>query len=132
MSDDERAVTAIFEELLPAFVRAGDVAGYVSLFADDCMWCPPDRPDQTGKAEIEAAVGALLGEFTVAPRFHADEVKVIERYAFVNGTSREIITPRAGGPQTIVDTREFWLLVKRHDEWKITRLIFNDKPPRAS
>jgi ketosteroid isomerase-like protein len=124
----EDTIKNIFEVELPGYVREGDVAGYMTLWSDNCMWCPPDRPDQTGKAEIEAGVTALLNEYTIDPTFQADEVKVVEQYGFVNGTSHELVTPKAGGPQTVVDTREFWLFVDESDGWKITRLIFNHKP----
>src|SRR4051812_19257991 len=120
---DEDAIRKIFLEELPGYVESGDVAGYMSLWADNCWWCPPDRPDEIGKAAIQTGVTVFFDEFTFQTTFHADEVMVVEQYGYINGTSHEIVTPKAGGPNQIVDTREFWLFVKGDDGgWKISRL----------
>ncbi|MFI0482940.1 YybH family protein [Actinomadura sp. 9N215] len=125
---NEDQIRRIFEVELASYVRAEDLDGYLSLWDEDCMWCPPNRPDRRGKDEIRTGVGDLLAEFAIDPSFRAEEVVVADEYGYVNGTLEAKVRPKGGGPESIVHGREIWLFRLASDGWKIARIIFNDKP----
>ncbi|GAA2399611.1 hypothetical protein GCM10010191_03350 [Actinomadura vinacea] len=125
---DETEIRRIFQEELPAYVRASDITGYMSLWDEDCMWCPPDLPERRGKDEIRKGVSDFLAEYEIDPTFHAEEIKVVEQYGYVCGTSYEEVRPREGGPSKTVRSREIWLLRRADGDWKIARIIFNHQP----
>jgi ketosteroid isomerase-like protein len=129
-SPDEKTLTSIFEVELPARVRAADVDGYMSLWGGaDPMWCIPDQPDAHGLDAIRAGVSALLAEDAIDATFTADAAVVLADRGYVNGTSRELVMPRNGGPTTIVYTREIWLFIRDAGTWKINCIVFKHSPP---
>jgi hypothetical protein len=131
-SPDEKTLTAIFEVELPGRVRAADIDGYMSLWGGtDPMWCLPDHPDAYGLDAIRTGVSALLAEDAIDATFTADSAVALGDRGYVNGTSRELVTPTNGGPATIVYTREIWLFVREDDAWKINCIVFKHSPPPA-
>jgi ketosteroid isomerase-like protein len=132
-STDEKTLTTIFEVELPDRVRAGDVDGYMNLWGGaDPMWCLPDQPDAHGLVAIRSGVSALLTEDAIDATFTADSAVALGDRGYVNGTSRELVTPKNGDPATIVYTREIWLFVKELDSWKINCIVFKHSPPPGS
>jgi ketosteroid isomerase-like protein len=129
MSSDEDALRRIFEDQLPASVRAGDADAYIGLWGGpDPMWCPQDVADVCGLEAIHAAVSALFAEYNIAAAFTADAVVAIGSHGYVRGTSEEQL--RAKNEQTVSTTytREVWLFVQEAGEWKINCMVFNHKP----
>jgi ketosteroid isomerase-like protein len=129
MSDDADTIRRIFEQELPAHIRAGDADGYISLWGgDDCLWCPQDSPDVFGRAAIHQAVADLLASVEIDPTFVADEAHAYDAHGYVLGTTSEKMRPRDGSPPSVLYTRELWQFVKDDGQWKIRCMVFNHKP----
>src|SRR5262245_54974771 len=103
---DVAEITRIFEQVLPSYVQAHDVAAYVTLYLPDGAWCPPNRADCLGTDAIFAGVTALLTGVNVDPHFVADEAYVNGSDGYVFGRSTLEITPQGGGQTTTVYNRE--------------------------
>jgi uncharacterized protein (TIGR02246 family) len=125
---DEDRLRTIFEEEMPACVRANDIPGYVSHFADEAVWCPSNAVDRYGPIQIAEGLTAALANLTIDPLFTADEVTVMGDFGYVFGRSKETLHPKDGSPTSVVDSRELWLFRKRDGAWKIYRMIWNFKP----
>lgn len=129
MADDEDTLRRIFEEQLPACIRAGDAGGYIRLWGGpDPMWCPQDVADVRGLDAIHAAVTVLFADFEITGVFTADEVAAIGSRGYVRGTSEEQLRAKSGDTVSTLWTREVWLFVHEGDEWKVNCMIFNHKP----
>ena len=129
MSSDDETLRRIFEEELPAHVRAGDADGYISLWGgDDCLWCPQDGADVRGRDAIHQAVATLLSQVDIDPSFSADEARAIGTHGYVLGTSAERLRPKDGSPESTLYTREVWLFVNEEGDWRIRCMVFNHKP----
>src|SRR5688500_17958893 len=98
---DEDQIRRIFEEEMPARVRANDIAGYVSHFADDAVWCPSNAVDRYGPIEIAEGLTATLANVNIDPLFTADEVKVMGDFGYVFGGSKETLHPKDGSATSV-------------------------------
>lgn len=110
------------------YANTHDAEGYVSLYAEDVLWSPPNGPDQTDTEGIQTAIQGLFDrlEFDVEPQ--ADEIQVLGDHAYVIGTINGVLTPRSGDDPLTVHFRILWILHSEQGEWKIIRQIWNNKP----
>lgn len=129
MASDKDTLRRIFEEQGPAQMRAGDIDGYIKLWAGpDPMWCPQDIADVRGLDAIRAAVGALFAEYDFTPAFTADGVVAQGSHGYVTGTARLGLRRKNDQRVSTLCTREVWLFVREAGEWKINGMVFNHKP----
>jgi ketosteroid isomerase-like protein len=129
MASDEDTLRRIFEEQLPACIRAADADAYIGLWGGlDPMWCPQDTADVCGLDAIRAAVAALFAEYEIAGTFNADAVVAVGSRGYVLGTSQEQLRRKDDQSLSTLWTREIWLFVAEAGEWKINCMVFNHKP----
>jgi len=129
MINDEDTLRRIFEHQGPASMRAGDIDGYITLWAGpDPIWCPQDRADVRGLDAIRVAVGALFAEYHFTPAFTADTVVAHGSHGYVTGTARLELRRKDDQRVSTLRTREVWLFVRDAGEWKINCMVFNHKP----
>lgn len=127
LTADQRRLVEIFEVLLPEMVRTRNIPGYVDLFTDNGAWMPASGTDCFGKEQIALAVSRLLDQESIDPTFTAQEVWVHGDKGYVLGYSEEHIRPRDGSPAYTAWSRELWCFQRVQDDFKIVRLMFDDK-----
>ena len=128
MAADTATIEKLLSETYGSLVMAHDAAGYADLYAEDVLWVPPNGPDQTSKAGIEAGIQGLFDKFSFQVNPQPEEIEVRGDFASVVGAVDGVLTPRAGGDPNTIKFRIFWLLRKEAGDWKIYRQIWNDKP----
>lgn len=127
---DEASIRKHVTEVYGSKVNANDAASYANeLFADDVLWAPPDAPDRTDKAGIQAGMQNTFDKFTLGVQPTVEEIKVYEEFAYAIGNVDVKLTPKAGGDIVPVKFRIFWILTKQaNGKWLISRQIWNKKP----
>jgi ketosteroid isomerase-like protein len=130
-NEDERQLLHIFEVVQPQAVRAHDVPGYASMFADDAIWCPLGAPERHGPAEIAVGVAGVLEGVDIDPVMTPVNVTVHGDAGYLFGHGKLTIKPQDGSPTTVAHSRELWTFSKVHGAWKIYRMIWNADPSPA-
>ena len=112
-----------------AAARNGDPDAYASLYAEDAVWCPPDRPDAYGPEAIRVAEAPVFETVELDPSIEATEVReLVPGIGLVLGMAKVTVKTKATGETSDLLFRAFWLLEQEAGEWKITRQIWNQKP----
>lgn len=127
---DEAAIRTLVTEVYGAKVNANEAVAYANeLFADDVLWAPPDAPDRTDKAGIQAGMQNTFDKFTLAVQPSVEEIRIYGEFAYAIGNVDVKLTPKTGGDIVPVKFRIFWLLTKQtNGKWLIMRQIWNKKP----
>ncbi len=134
--DTEADVVAI-NELIDQYcimANAGDIEGFMSLWADDAIRMEPDRTSIVGKENIQAFFAPQFELFNINVAIYGDtEVQVFGDLSYSRGTYTLSITPKQGGPTTTLDGK--WLDVEKRQadgSWKIYMLSYcYDAPPNV-
>lgn len=132
---DTEADIAAINELLAQYcikANAGDIEGFMSLWADDAIRMEPDRTSIVGKENIQAFFAPQFELFDINVAIYGDtEVQVFGDLSFSRGTYTLSITPKQGGPTTTLDGK--WLDIEKRQadgSWKIYVDMVNfNKPP---
>ena len=114
-----------------AAINAGDVPGWLSVYADDAVVMWPNGPATRGKAATEAAAKALLAGAALSNvAFTTEALTVFGNDALETGTYVMTITPKAGG-SAINDKGKYMTHWKKQADgtWKIARDINNSDIP---
>ena len=129
-STDVAQIRALLEDEYPARVNAQDAEAYANdLYADgDVLWAPPDAPDRTDKAGIQAGIQGVFDNFDPNAHLTASEIEVMGDFAYAVGDVDLKLTPKAGGDVVPVNFRIVWLLTNQGGTWRIKRQIWNKKP----
>ena len=113
------AIKKISEEWSEAF-GAGDIDKLVSLFADDAVRIPPNKPVQIGKEAIRGWIQWLIDQVAMEHESELLDVKVSDDLAFFRCTWAKISTPRDGGEPRKHNGNYVSIVQKQPDEtWKI-------------
>lgn len=128
---DIAAINELFDQYCIA-ANAGDIEGFMSLWADDAIRMEPDRTSIVGKENIQAFFAPQFELFDINVTIYGDtEVQVFGDLSFSRGTYTLSITPKQGGPTTTLDGK--WLDIEKRQadgSWKIYVDMVNfNKPP---
>jgi uncharacterized protein (TIGR02246 family) len=127
-SNDIADIRALLEDEYGTRINAQDAAGYANdLYADDVLWAPPDAPDRTDKAGIQAGIQGVFDNFNPNVQLTANEIEVMGDFAYAVGDVDLKLTPKAGGDVVPVNFRIVWLLAKQQGSWKIKRRDLEQK-----
>lgn len=127
---DVAEIRALLEDEYRSRINAQDAAGYANdLYVDgDVLWAPPDAPDRTDKAGIQAGIQTVFDNFDPNVQLTASEIEVMGDFAYAVGDVDLKLTPKAGGDVVPVNFRILWLLANQRGSWKIKRQVWNKKP----
>ena len=128
IASDVTAISRLLSETYGSLVMAHDAAGYAGLYADDVLWAPPNAPDQRGQEGVKNGIEGLFAKFSFQVDPRAEEIEVLDGFAYAIGSVDGVLSPRDGGAPVAIRFRVFWLLRKEGAGWKITRQIWNNKP----
>jgi uncharacterized protein (TIGR02246 family) len=77
--------------------NAGNIEGLLALYTEDAITIPPNEPPYVGKEAIRAHFQQAFDQFTEETDSVVVDVKISGDLAFVRGTWKDILTPKAGG-----------------------------------
>jgi uncharacterized protein (TIGR02246 family) len=112
-----------------------DLEKFVSFFAEDASFLPPDMPMTQGKESIRAAAGQMfaLPGFNVTWKANKADVGASADLGYTLGTYELTTNDAAGKPVTSVG--KYVTVWKKQDDgqWKVVADCFNpDGPPVAA
>jgi uncharacterized protein (TIGR02246 family) len=93
---DVEAIKKITDDFNAA-INAGNIDKLVSLYTDDAVRIPPNKPPLVGKEAIRSLFQEQLDQFTVQNEGIIVDLKVSGDLAFVRGSWTSINTPKTGG-----------------------------------
>ena len=128
-------ITALKEMLnkYATMCHAGDLDGWLSLWADDGIQMYPGAPSRVGKEQIRAGMKPAFDQFilkiVIMPEI---EAKISGNLGFLRGTYTLAMIPKAGGETIDYDGKYLTILEKQNDgSWKIARDCFNSNKPET-
>ncbi len=105
--------------------NAGDITGWVELFADDMVYMPDGGPPVTTRDALEGAAVSHFSRYRPNLQSSTEEIQVLGDWAFARTTVSGTLTPRGGNPIR-VDRKEMAIYRRQPDgSWKVARLIGN-------
>jgi uncharacterized protein (TIGR02246 family) len=109
-----------------AALNAGDVQGWLDVFAVDGVQMPPNAPVNIGQAAIRPWVEGFLNAFHCEFVLDVQELRVTGDWAFERGGYRILLRPKAGG-SSIHDAGKYITIYQRlpGGVWKMARDIWN-------
>lgn len=109
--------------------EAGDALGVAGLFAEDGAIMAPPMQTIRGRAAIETTLAAVFGAIGVqVDEVNVERVRELGDLAFVEASSRELVTNLAEGTTETHDYRELFCLERHGSDWKIASYMFNTAP----
>ena len=114
-----------------AAADSGDVENYISFWAEDVIWMPPDAPIIKGKSAIREMLQPYFEQLTMHREISVEEIEVNDDFAFTRINSDEKYTPRTGEGESIEASFKAIVLLQRMADgiWLGTHYIWNSNPP---
>jgi uncharacterized protein (TIGR02246 family) len=133
---DNKADIAALKEMLnkyAAMCHAGNLEGWLSLWADDGIQMYPGAPSRVEKEQIRAGMKPAFDQFILKIAINSEmEAKVSGNLGFTRGTYTLSMTPKAGGETSMFDGKYLTIFEKQTDgSWKIARDCFNSNVPET-
>lgn len=98
----------------------------LDLYSENAVLMPADLPSAIGKAELVSAYNqTFMGIKFVSATTDYDEISVYENLAIVRTTSEVNLFLIKEKQDIKSKMREFFILNKEKEEWKISRYMFN-------
>lgn len=98
----------------------------LDLYSENAVLMPADLPSAIGKAELVSAYNqTFIGIKFVSATTDYDEISVYENLAIVRTTSEVNLFLIKEKQDIKSKMREFFILNKEKEEWKISRYMFN-------
>lgn len=114
-----------------AAADSGDLESYLSFWAENIIWMPPNAPIMQGKSTIREYVQPFFEQLTIHHEISIEEIKVAEDSAFAWLNSKEMYTPKTGeGEPMELNVKAIFLLQRMSDgKWLCTHGIWNSNDP---
>ena len=106
-------------------LNGSDVKGSVDSYTADGVFLGAGSPSAIGTAQLITAYEYLFEAIQLTVNVNFDEVIIKDDIAFVRTHSNGTVLIHATGTTIAAENREFFLLRKEKDEWKIARYMFN-------
>jgi len=127
MSTQQEKLAA--EELVAAYAKilnAADSAAIPSFYTHDGVFMP-DGFKTLQTADLVKTGGSYLKKANFQISYDLQEVVVDKGFAFINATAQVTSTDLSTGKIINRSSRDFFVLRKQEQEWKIFRYIFNQQ-----
>jgi len=124
---DKEAIKKITDDFNAA-INAGNIDKLVSLYTDDAVRIPPNKPPLVGKEAIRSLFQEQLDQFTVQNEGVIVDLKVSGDLAFVRGSWTSINTPKTGG-EPLKYNGSFVSVIQKQPEgsWKVICNIWSNE-----
>lgn len=124
-TEDEAAIRDVIART-EATNNAGDVEGWVALFAPGAVYMPPGQPAVTTVEGLREAGRAGFSSWKSAIRIEPAEIVTSGDWGFARSLVRGTATPVAGGDPIRIDVKQLVVYHRQAGgEWLIARLITN-------
>ena len=123
MEKDKLAIGRILNDYTKALLD-GDAASLASLYSDDGEFMPDGFPTIRGTQQIQKSAERFFQTRTLKAEFFVKDLVVERDFAFVQ-SSATMITENSQGQLIPVKTRDFFVVQRQAEDWKIFRYIFN-------
>jgi uncharacterized protein (TIGR02246 family) len=124
---EKEAIKKITDDFNAA-INAGNIDKLVSLYTDDAVRIPPNKPALVGKEAIRSLFQEQLDQFTVQNEGVIVDLKVSGDLAFVRGSWTSINTPKTGG-EPLKYNGSFVSVIQKQPEgsWKVICNIWSNE-----
>ena len=114
-----------------AAADSGDVEDYITFWADDVIWMPPNAPIIKGTSAIREMLQPYFEQLTTHREISVEEIDVIDDFAFVRINSDERYTSRTGEGEFIEASFKAIILLQRMADgtWLGIHYIWNSNDP---
>lgn len=131
--DDEGAIKSVFKQVDDA-INAGDLAGYLASYVDDCVVLPPNTEVIMGKEGYRAFAQPIIDQFDIDETIRVEEAEVVGDWAFARTSYVWRLTPKAGGAAVEEVGKMITILGRQADgSWRISRIMWNsDSSPAGA
>jgi uncharacterized protein (TIGR02246 family) len=104
-----------------------DIAKLLTLVTDDVVFLPINWPAVAGKQAVEAMYRVFFDRFSVIEHTTSiSEIRITDDWAFVLGSEKLILTPKAGGASVELNGHGMSILQRdAHGAWRFARGINN-------
>jgi len=123
MEKDKLAIGRILNDYTKALLD-GEAASLASLYSDDGEFMPDGFPTIRGAQQIQKSAERFFQTRTLKAEFFVKDLVVERDFAFVQ-SSATMITENSQGQLIPVKTRDFFVVQRQAEDWKIFRYIFN-------
>lgn len=123
MEKDRLAIGKLLDDYSRALID-GNAASLASLYCGDAEFMPDGFPTIRGAQQIKKSAEAFFQNRALKAEFSLNNVVVERNFAFVDSTAT-IETYRDQEKSFTTKTRDFFVLERRVEDWKIFRYIFN-------
>lgn len=106
-------------------LNASDVQTAVGTYSTDGVFMPAAFPTATGKEQLTMAYENVFRAIQLKVTVKIEEVIIRDDIAFARTLSNGTTLIHATGETRPEENREFFLLRKESNEWKIARYMFN-------
>ncbi len=127
--EDRNAIEATITNYWAA-LNASDVEGVLALYTEDGVFIATEGPTVVGKRLIRAAYEQIFDTIKPDIAFTMDEIVQIGNFAFARTFSMGEVTVLVGDLTLPEKHREYFVLEKTGDEWKIAQFLFNKMDPQ--
>jgi uncharacterized protein (TIGR02246 family) len=134
--DIEADVEAIRNWVKESYAAAdsGNVKNYISFWAKDVIWMPPDAPIIQGTSAIRELLKPYFEQLTAKRKISVEEITVTDDFAFTRINTEEKYTPRTGEGEPVEANFKAIIFLQRIADgtWLGTHYIWNSNDPPPS
>lgn len=124
-TNKEKQIIKLLDEY--SFVLSSGASELISAFyAEDGLFMPNSLKSFSKADIIRTTSGPFLKESNFKIEYTAKNIVVEDNYAFVSAIAKTSTRNSLTGKNISNTTRDFFVLRKTNDEWKIYRYMFND------
>ena len=127
---DATSIRQLVQQSVTA-LNTADVETLLALHTDDAVILKPHQRPEVGKQVMRKSLEALFQRFEVEESRDISEIEIAGEWAFVWGTYRSTLTPRARGAPS-EETGKYIEVLRKTPAggWKFARTIWNTSDPQ--
>lgn len=123
MEKDKLAIEKLLNDYSKALID-GDAAALANLFCDDAEFMPDSFATIRGAQQIHSSAERFFKTRTLKADFLLNDLAVERHFAFAESIAT-VITKNTQEQSTAATTRDFFVVRREAEDWKIFRYIFN-------
>lgn len=123
-NDDKASIEKTLENYFDS-LRKSDVKACVGLYTSDGVFVPAGDQTSTGREQLVIAYENIFKAIQLNVSKKVLEVIIKDDFSFVRTQSSGTVLVHATGASIPAENREFFVLRKEQDDWKIARYMFN-------
>lgn len=106
-------------------LNTADVNKVLQVYTSNGVFMPTTFPTATGTEQLKESYTNIFKAIQLNVKFTIEEITISGDMAFAMTSSKGTTLIHANGQTVPEENREFFLLTKQHNDWKIARYMFN-------